>query len=150
MRHIDHVVPDGFDADTLVSWYKQYQPVGSGPISTMRHMCALIEQLAMDRNIVLPPAKGLPKQKKPKKSTPSKPPLIVRVREHISEQVGIKINPGVDDEKPWEDFELDSLDLVEIVMRVEDEFDITIPDDVAQTLISVEKIVSYLQSQNIK
>lgn len=40
----------------------------------------------------------------------------------------------------------DSLDAVELIMAIEDEFDISIPDSEAELLTSVNNVVNYLQS----
>ena len=46
------------------------------------------------------------------------------------------------------DLGADSLDAVELIMAIEEEFDTTIPDDVAQNIRKVKDIVSYLESLN--
>lgn len=45
-----------------------------------------------------------------------------------------------------EDLDADSLDAVEIIMAVEDELDIEIPDDIAERFQTVGQIVEYLES----
>jgi acyl carrier protein len=45
------------------------------------------------------------------------------------------------------DLEADSLDAVEIVMAIEDEFDIEIPDEEAENFQSVGDIVRYVEEQ---
>ena len=44
-----------------------------------------------------------------------------------------------------DDLGADSLDVVELIMSVEDEFEVTIPDDNAVNLVTVAKIVDYLE-----
>lgn len=44
------------------------------------------------------------------------------------------------------DLGADSLDAVEVVMALEDEFDIEIADDAAQSIKTVQDIVSYIES----
>ena len=44
-----------------------------------------------------------------------------------------------------EDLDADSLDAVEIIMAVEDELDIEIPDEIAERLQTVGQIVEYLE-----
>lgn len=46
-----------------------------------------------------------------------------------------------------DDLGADSLDAVELIMAIEDEFDLSISDDVAQNLKSVKQIVDYIESQ---
>lgn len=45
-----------------------------------------------------------------------------------------------------DDLDADSLDLVELVMAFEEEFDIEIPDEVAEKFTTVQQVVDYLES----
>ncbi|MBR5358427.1 MAG: acyl carrier protein, partial [Clostridiales bacterium] len=45
-----------------------------------------------------------------------------------------------------DDLNADSLDMVELVMAMEQEFDIEIPDDVAEKVVTVKDAVEYIQS----
>lgn len=64
----------------------------------------------------------------------------------IEEQLGITdpdkitLNTNI-----HEDLEADSLDAVEIIMAIEDEFDVEIPDDMAEKLQTVAQIIDYLE-----
>lgn len=46
-----------------------------------------------------------------------------------------------------DDLNLDSLDIVELMMRMEDEFGIEIPEEDAEGLKSVQDVISYLESK---
>ena len=46
-----------------------------------------------------------------------------------------------------EDLDADSLDAVELIMSIEEEFDIEIPDEVAQNMKTVKDIVDYIESK---
>lgn len=46
-----------------------------------------------------------------------------------------------------DDLGADSLDAVELVMAIEDEFDISVSDDVAQSFKTVKQIVDYIEQQ---
>ncbi len=46
-----------------------------------------------------------------------------------------------------EDLEADSLDAVEVIMAIENEFDIEIQDEAAQNLKTVQDLVSYIETQ---
>ena len=48
-----------------------------------------------------------------------------------------------------EDLGADSLDLVEIVMAVEEEFGFEIPDDDAEAMTTVQSVVTYLENRKI-
>jgi acyl carrier protein len=45
-----------------------------------------------------------------------------------------------------DDLEADSLDAVELIMAVEEEFDLEIPDEVATKMSSVKDIVDYIEA----
>jgi acyl carrier protein len=47
-----------------------------------------------------------------------------------------------------EDLKLDSLDIVELMMKMEDEFAVTIPEEDAEGLKTVQDVVSYLEKKN--
>ena len=49
-----------------------------------------------------------------------------------------------------DDLDLDSLDLVELMMKMEDEFGIEIPEEEVEQLKTVKDVVSYLQSATQK
>ena len=46
-----------------------------------------------------------------------------------------------------DDLNLDSLDMVELMMKMEDEFGIEIPDDDAEGLKNIEDVVNYLKNK---
>ena len=46
-----------------------------------------------------------------------------------------------------DDLNLDSLDMVELMMKMEDEFGVEIPDDDAEGLKSVGDVISYLEKK---
>ena len=46
-----------------------------------------------------------------------------------------------------DDLNLDSLDIVELMMKMEDEFGVEIPEEEAENLRSVKDVVSYLESK---
>ena len=46
-----------------------------------------------------------------------------------------------------DDLNLDSLDMVELMMKMEDEFGVEIPDDDAESLVNVGDVVSYLEKK---
>ena len=44
-----------------------------------------------------------------------------------------------------EDFDADSLDMVDLIMDVEDEFGVEVPDEVLDKLITVKDVVDYIE-----
>ena len=47
-----------------------------------------------------------------------------------------------------EDLKIDSLDIVELMMKMEDEFGVEIPEEEAEGLKTVQDVVSYLEKKN--
>ncbi|HSR31763.1 MAG TPA: acyl carrier protein [Anaerolineae bacterium] len=73
--------------------------------------------------------------------------LFERVRAIIVEQLGVDEDKVTLDARFREDLEADSLDLVEFIMAVEDEFGGEISDDEAQQIKTVGQAVEYLQAR---
>lgn len=67
-----------------------------------------------------------------------------KVKEIIVEQLGVDASEVKEDAKFIEDLGADSLDTVELVMALEEEFDIEIPDEAAEKLTTVGSAISYL------
>ena len=66
------------------------------------------------------------------------------LREELEREKGIPPEKVVPEAHLTDDLEQDSLDLVELVMKLEDEFKITIPDDVAGQMKTVGDVVRFL------
>jgi len=72
-------------------------------------------------------------------------PLEQRVKDIIVEQLGVKPEQVVPAAKFIEDLGADSLDTVELVMALEEEFGIEVPDDQAKKLQSVGDVLKYVE-----
>jgi acyl carrier protein len=72
-------------------------------------------------------------------------PLEQRVKDIIVEQLGVKPEQVVPTAKFIEDLGADSLDTVELVMALEEEFGIEVPDDQAEKLQSVGDVIKYVE-----
>lgn len=68
-----------------------------------------------------------------------------RVIEIISNELSIAKEKITLESRLSEDLGADSLDAVELIMALEDEFNVTVPDDVAQAMKTVNDIVSFLE-----
>lgn len=68
-----------------------------------------------------------------------------KVTEIIVEQLGVSADQVKPESKMVEDLGADSLDAVELVMAVEEEFGIEIPDEEAEKLASVGDIISHVE-----
>jgi acyl carrier protein len=67
-----------------------------------------------------------------------------RVREIIMEQLEVEAHQVTEDAKFIEDLGADSLATIELVMALEEEFDIEIPDEDADKIKTVKDAVQYL------
>jgi acyl carrier protein len=70
-----------------------------------------------------------------------------RVRAIIAEQLGVKVEEVTDAASFIEDLGADSLDTVELVMALEEEFGIEIPDEDAEKMGSVGDAIKYIESK---
>ncbi len=68
-----------------------------------------------------------------------------RVIEIVSEQMGVNKDQITKDTSFVTDLGADSLDTVELVMELEEEFDITIPDEKAEEIQTVGQAVAYIE-----
>lgn len=73
-------------------------------------------------------------------------PIIDRVKSVIAKQLRIDVATIDDDAAIIEDLSADSLDIVEMLMTLEDEMDLTIPDD-ATGLKTVKDIATFIENE---
>lgn len=70
-----------------------------------------------------------------------------KVKEIIIEQLGVEDSAVSNETSLMKDLEADSLDAVEIIMAIEDEFGIEIPDEDAEKFHNVGDIVRYVEEK---
>lgn len=71
-----------------------------------------------------------------------------KVKDIIAEQLGLEDSSVIAMETSlMKDLEADSLDAVEIIMAIEDEFDIEIPDEDAEKFLNIGDIVKYVEDK---
>ncbi|HLN14425.1 MAG TPA: acyl carrier protein [bacterium] len=73
-------------------------------------------------------------------------PVFDRVKAIVVEQLGVEASAVTPQSKFVEDLGADSLDVVELVMALEEEFDLEIPDEDAEKIATVGEAVSYIES----
>ncbi len=71
--------------------------------------------------------------------------LEAKVKELIVQQLGVSESEVVPEAKFIDDLGADSLDLVELVMALEDEYGIEIPDEDAEKIVTVGDALKYIQ-----
>ena len=73
-----------------------------------------------------------------------------QVRAIIAEQLGIKTDEIKNDASFVDDLGADSLDTVELVMALEEEFETEIPDDQAEKITTVQNAIDYVTASKKK
>jgi len=70
-----------------------------------------------------------------------------RVKKIVVEQLGVKPEEAVNDASFVDDLGADSLDTVELVMALEEEFETEIPDEEAEKIATIQQAIDYIKSQ---
>ena len=69
-----------------------------------------------------------------------------RVKKIVSEQLGVNEEQINNDDSFVDDLGADSLDTVELVMALEEEFDTEIPDEQAEKITTVQQAIDYVNA----
>ncbi len=70
--------------------------------------------------------------------------IVKRVKEIVAEQLGVEEAQVLTESSFMDDLGADSLDTVELVMALEEEFDIEIPDEDAEKIQTVNDAIEYI------
>ena len=76
----------------------------------------------------------------------SREEIFERVKSVLSEQLGVDEGEITEEASFQDDLDADSLDLVELIMELEDNFGMKIPDEDAQKITTVGQAVDYVSS----
>ena len=71
--------------------------------------------------------------------------VLEKMKQILSEQLDADIDSITPETDIADDLGADRLDVVEMLMAIEDEFDIEIPDDKVESLKTVGQVVDYIQ-----
>ncbi len=74
----------------------------------------------------------------------SRDEILAKLKAIVSEQLDVPEEKVTEDAKFQEDLGADSLDVVELVMKLEDEFGIEIPEEDAEKIATVKDAVEYI------
>jgi acyl carrier protein len=70
-----------------------------------------------------------------------------KVKKIIAEKLSVDLNEVVPEASFVDDLGADSLDLVELIMSMEEEFDVEISDEDAEKLVTVKDVLEYVKRQ---
>ena len=73
--------------------------------------------------------------------------IFEKVKEITVDQLGVDEDAVTMEASFVEDLEADSLDIVELMMALEEEFDIDIPDEEAEKIVTVSDAVDYIKAR---
>lgn len=73
--------------------------------------------------------------------------IAERVKSIIVDQLGVSMEEVTPEASFIEDLGADSLDIVELIMALEEEYDMEIPDEDAEKIQSVGDVITYIQSK---
>ena len=71
--------------------------------------------------------------------------ILTKIQEITADRLGVDESEVTPDASFREDLEADSLDLVELIMELEEQFGMEIPDEEAEKITTVEEAVDYVQ-----
>ena len=73
--------------------------------------------------------------------------IAERIKGIIVEQLGVAMEEVTPEASFIEDLGADSLDIVELIMALEEEYDIEIPDEDAEKIQTVQDVISYVEGR---
>jgi acyl carrier protein len=76
-------------------------------------------------------------------------PIIDRVQEVVADKLGVDASEVVPEASFTEDLNADSLDLVDLIMAFEEEFDTEISDEDAESITTVQLAIDYLKEHGV-
>lgn len=76
------------------------------------------------------------------------PSVESRIKEIIADQLGLREGDVKNDANFVDDLGADSLDIVELIMAMEEEFEMEIPDEEAEKILAVQDAIDYVVQKN--
>lgn len=76
------------------------------------------------------------------------PEMETRLKKIVAEQLGVDESKVVPTARFTDDLNADSLDLVEMIMSLEEEFGVEIPDEDAEKILTVGDALEYIDSHS--
>ncbi len=76
--------------------------------------------------------------------------MFKKIKSIIVEQLSVIDPSEIKQDTTFDSMDIDSIDAVEIIMAIEDEFEVEIPDEVAEEFSSIADIMNYLNGLGIE
>ncbi|MCI8893943.1 MAG: acyl carrier protein [Lachnospiraceae bacterium] len=76
--------------------------------------------------------------------------MLEKVKEIIADQLGIDTGDITEETRFKEDLEVDSLDLFEVVMAFEEEFNVEIPSEDLEGITTVGAVIQYMKDKGVE
>lgn len=76
--------------------------------------------------------------------------MLEKIAEIVAEQLNVDVSEVKEESNFKEDLEADSLDLFELVMALEEEYNVEIPSDDLEKIATVKDIMDYLVSKGVE
>jgi len=80
----------------------------------------------------------------------TKEEIFSKVKKIVAEQLEIDLEKVTPEANFANDLSADSLDTVELVMALEEAFDVEIPDEAAEKITTVQAVVDYIINEKVK
>ena len=74
--------------------------------------------------------------------------ILGKIQEITADRLGVDESDVTPDASFREDLEADSLDLVELIMELEEQFGMEIPDEEAEKITTVQQAIDYVKSHS--
>lgn len=73
--------------------------------------------------------------------------VFIRIRDYLAEQLSVEPSEITPDSDIINDFDADSLDVIEMITVLGDEYDVEIPDEDIENFHTVGDVVAYLEDR---
>ncbi len=74
--------------------------------------------------------------------------IKAKIAEIVADRLSVEAEKVTEEASFIDDLGADSLDIVELVMAFEEEFDIDIPDDAAEKILTVKDAIAFIEENN--
>ena len=76
--------------------------------------------------------------------------MLEKLKEIIADKLSAEISDITEESRFKEDLQADSLDLFELVMAIEEEFDTSIPSEDLENIVTVGDVIEYMKEHGVE